>query len=202
MNWTLIRAKLREALLALPYFFRNPVQGMRTLPDWDWPTMLLLQGAFAAACASLAHILQRDILGFITGLILAPLSNISIVFIASGFFFYTFLFFFKREIPFRQIYLHVLFAALPVQLVSIISGFVPPVILVGLAAATLLLYVGFTDVFQLDRKRTRNLLAGILAIYLLFWAVSLVRTTTRFERQRMKATPESLDILEKELKFE
>ncbi|NJM10453.1 MAG: hypothetical protein HC883_06295, partial [Bdellovibrionaceae bacterium] len=84
INWTLIREKLKKAVLTLPHFFKNPVQGMRTLPDWDWPTMLLLQGAFAAACAVIANVLDRDIVGIVTGLVIAPISSIVVVAVITG----------------------------------------------------------------------------------------------------------------------
>jgi len=202
IDWILIRAKLKEAVFVLPQFFKNPVQGMRNLPDWDWPTMLLLQGAFAAACALVANILERNILRAITGLVIAPLASLVLVAVATGFFYYTFLFFFKREIPYRQIYLHLIFAAIPVQIASVITPFIPPVVLIGIAAALLLLFVGFTENFHLERVKLRQLLVGIGVVYAIFWASQLVSYSTKHERLRLKATPESLDILEKELKFE
>lgn len=201
INWNVTRAKLKEAVLALPHFFKNPVQAMRTLPDWDWPTMLLLQGAFAAACAVIANLLERDILGMITGLIIAPISSIVVVAVGAGFFMYTFQFLFKRQVPYRQIYLHMIFAAIPIQITATASPIVPPLILVGIVAAAFLLFVGFVDVFHLERDKTKKLLGGMVLIYVLFWGIQLVSYSSKQERQRIKATPESLDILEKELKF-
>ena len=172
---------------------------MRMLPDWDWPTMLILQGAFAATCAVLANLIERNILGVFTGLIIAPIANILLVAIGSGVFFYVFMFFFKKEISFKQIYLHLLFAAIPVQVVVIVASLVPPIFLVGAAATFALLFVAFVDVFHLDRQKSKKLLIGLMVVYTIFWAISLVRMSSKHERMRIKATPESLDILEKEL---
>jgi hypothetical protein len=201
INWPIIRAKLKEAILVLPHFFKNPVQGMRMLPEWDWPTLLILQAAFAAACSVVQNILERDIIGMFTGLIIAPLAHILMIAIGSGFFFYTFMFFFKREIPFRQIYIHLVFASIPVQIVMIVAGLVPPIVLLGAAGTFLLMYIAFVDVFQMERQKTKKMLIGLMALYTIFWATQLVTYTSKHKTLRQKATPESLDILEKELGF-
>ncbi len=201
-DWPLLRARLKEGILVLPHFFKNPVQGMRLLPDWDWPTMLVLQGAFAAACAVIGNLLERDILGVFVSLVLAPLASLVVIAVGSGFFYYTFLFIFKREIPFRQIWLHQIFAAIPVLLTAVAATIIPPVILIGVAAAMYLLFIGFTENFHLERIKVKKLVIGLGAIYALFWATQFVSYSNKHDHLRLKATPESLDILEKELKFE
>lgn len=202
IDWVHLRARLKEGILVLPHFFKNPVQGMRTLPDWDWPTMLVLQGAFAAACAVIGNLLERDIIGMFTGIILAPLASIVVLAVGTGFFYYTFMFFFRREIPFRQIYLHLIFAAIPSQLTAVAATVVPPIILIGVAASMYLLFVGFTDNFHLEREKVKKLVIALGVIYGIFWAAQFVSYSNKHDRMRLKATPESLDILEKELKFE
>jgi hypothetical protein len=202
INWTLIRAKVKEAVLVLPHFFKNPVQGMRMLPDWEWPEMLILEAAFAAACAFIGNLIARNLLGMITGIVIAPLATLIALGIGAGFFYYTFKFFFQRDIPYRQIFQTLVFASIPLMLVGIISPLIPPIVLLGCVAMMLLLYIGFTDNFHLERPRIKKLLIGLTLLYAVSWAVALVRTTSRHERMRLKATPESLDILEKELNID
>ncbi len=93
INWTLIRARPREAILVLPHFFKNPIQGMRTLPVWDWPTILILQGAFAAICAILTSAVARNLLGMFTGIVIGPITQMLLISISAGFFYYIFQFF-------------------------------------------------------------------------------------------------------------
>ena len=200
LHWPYIRAKLREAVLILPHFFKNPVQGMRTLPEWEWPTILILQAIWAAACAVVANLIDRDLLGIFTGLILAPIANVLLVAIGAGFFFYTFMFFFDREIPYRQLYVTLLFAAIPVQIVSVVAGLLPPIFLAGAAGMLMLLFVAFVDRFHLDRKKTRALLGGLMALYAVFWGVQLAKSSSKRQNLRQIATPESMDTLERELK--
>src|SRR6185312_15116339 len=99
-DWPLIKAKLREAILVLPHFFKNPVQGMRTLPHWEWPETLILQALFAAACALIGSAIERDLLGMVTGVVLAPIAYMLMITIGAGFFYYIFKFSFQREIPY------------------------------------------------------------------------------------------------------
>src|SRR5258708_24996362 len=121
---------------------------MRNLPHWEWPTILILQGAFAAACSIIANMIERDYFGLVTGIIVAPLPSVIMAGIATGFFHYYFLFFAKRELSFRAIYLNILFASIPLWLVSMVVYLVPPIILVGLLASLILAYVGFVDTFS------------------------------------------------------
>ncbi len=202
INWSHIKEKLRTAILVLPNFFRNPVQGMRTLPDWEWLEILILQAIFAAGCSILSNLLERDFFGMITGIIVAPITFLIMSGIATGIFYYVFKFYFDREVPYRQIYIHVLFASIPILIVSTVAFLIPPILLLGAAATVLLLFVGFVSNFHIPEKPLRNLLLGILSVYLLFWAFTLIGNTSKHKTLRQKATPESLDILEKELNLD
>jgi hypothetical protein len=60
--------------------------------------------------------------------------------------------------------------------------------------------VGFVHEFSLPREKVKRVLAAFVLIYLVIWVTQLIQLTSRKETFRMKATPESLDILEKEFK--
>ena len=199
INWPHLRARLREDILALPHFFRNPVQGMRQLPHWEWPTILVLQGALAIACSVIANLIERDFFWMITGIVVAPVMNYLMVAIASGFFYYLFALVFKRDVAFREVYLHVLFASIPLCIVSTIAFLLPPLILVGMAATLMLLFVGFVDNYQIPARPLRNVLVAILAVHVVYWGFQQFKSTSKHKSMRQRATPESLDILEKEL---
>ena len=202
INWDLLKQKLREDILVLPHFFKNPIQGMRSLPHWEWPTILVLQGAFAIACSTLANLLERDILGLVTGILIAPLMSYALVAVGAGIFFYIFHFAFHRQIPYRQIYQHILFAGIPIGILSIVMFALPPLLLLGSATSLFLLYVGFTDNLHIPAKPLRQILAVFLAVHVFYWGFQQVQTSTKHKTLRQKATPESLDILEKELNRE
>jgi hypothetical protein len=202
LSWPIIKARLKEAVLVLPHFGRNPVQFMRNLPPWEWPEMLILQAIFAAACAVLTSAVARNFLGVITGIVVGPVTQLLIVSISAGFFFYLFMFYFHREVPYRQIYIHLMFAAIPAMLCNILAPVIPPATLIGIVGTAMLLFVGFVSNFHLDRMKVRNILGGLVLIYIVCWAVQMVTFSNKHERLREKATPESLDILEKELNID
>jgi hypothetical protein len=199
-DWNRFRSSVEQAFRTLPHFLKNPIEGMKNLPDWDWPTLITLQAAFAAACGMMMQLVQHHIIAAILAFIIDPIVGNVVNLILSGFFFYTFMFFFKRHIPFRTIYTHLLFASIPVFLVTILSPFVPLVGLVGLGAACILLILGFSYNFQLPIYKVRNLIIGIFLLYAFMMAFQLVSLRGGKENLRIRATPESLDILEKELK--
>jgi hypothetical protein len=199
-EWTRFRTAIQQALVTLPHFLKHPIDGMRQMPDWDWPTLLTLQGGFALICGVMMDLAERHYLSAVASIFIAPIVAIAANAITSGFFYYTFLFYFRTRVEYRPIFTHLLFASIPVLLMSILRPFVPLVGLVGLAAAGILLLVGFTVNFRLPMKPLRNLLFVIFLVY----AASLIFQMFRYEggreSLRVRATPESLDILEKELK--
>src|ERR1700722_13618494 len=105
LSWPHVKARLKEAILVLPHFLRNPVQFMRNLPSWEWPEMLILQAIFAAACAILTSAVARNVLGVVTGIVVGPITQLLIVGISAAFFLYLFMFYFHRELPYRQTYI-------------------------------------------------------------------------------------------------
>jgi len=201
-TWDQIKLKLREDIVVLPHFLKNPVAGMRNLPQWEWPTILILQGAFAAFCAVVANFIERNYLGVFTGLIVGPLANFLIAGIATGFFHFYFLYVFKKEIRYHLIYLNVIFAAIPLMICAMVAFLVPPLILVGIFASMLLVFVGFVNNFGIPAKHLRNLLGVIFAVLCLSWGYQQITSTHKHKSSHNTATPESLDILEKELNNE
>src|ERR1044072_8772866 len=95
-DWLKYKNTLKEAIYTLPHFLKNPVEGMRNLPHWDWPTLLTFQGAMAVICGFLMDVVQRHWLAAIVSIFVAPLVGIIANGIMSGFFFFTFMFFFKN----------------------------------------------------------------------------------------------------------
>lgn len=198
-TWVEIKAKLREDTLSLPHFLRNPVQGMRQLPNWDWPTLLILPPAFALACGMLKNMVDRDIIGFFTDILISPVASVVVIGIVAGWFYYGFKFFFDREVDFRVIYTHVVFAAIPAQVTNIGTKFLPPINFLGVGAAIYLLHIGFVHNFTLNPAKLRKMFIGLFMVFVLWWAVQFLKLTYRQDSLKVKATPESLDILEKEL---
>jgi hypothetical protein len=199
LSWAVVKEKLREDILALPHFLKNPIAGMRQLPHWEWPTILILQAIFAALCSTIANLISRDLFGLLTGFIVVPIMNYALIGIVAGAFYYIFKLYFHREIAYRQVYLNVLFAAIPTVIMTTVTPLVPPLILVGSAASLLLLFVGCVDNFHLAAKPLRNIFFAIFAAHVLCWGYQQVQATSRHHSLQQRASPESLDILEREM---
>ncbi len=145
-------------------------------------------------------VLARHAVSAIVSIFIAPFIANIVVAVLSGFFFYTFMFLFHRHVEFRRVYTHLVLASIPVFLMSILSPLVPLIGLVGLGAASLLLIVGFSSNFDLPVKKVRNLIFGLFLAYSAILIVQMISWQGGKEKLRVRATPESLDILEKELK--
>lgn len=87
IDWALLKDKLREALLTLPHFLKNPIEGMKNLPHWGWAETLILQASFAAICGVLKSLVERQFLSAIFSVILYPLSCLLLSSIFTGLFY-------------------------------------------------------------------------------------------------------------------
>jgi hypothetical protein len=193
------KAQAIECLKVLLKFLKNPVQGVRDLPNWDWATLVVFHTALAAAFGFLGGLISLRLGRVFSGLIIFPISTLFIVAVISGFFYYTFLFIYHRELDFKKLATLVVFANLPNIFLALLAYHVPPISLLGVAATGMLLIVGLTEMSQIEKKKVAQLVGGIVAIYLAFWIYGAISTS--YERHTVKdfATPESLDILEQEL---
>lgn len=195
-----IKNQLLDYINTLIEFLRNPILGMKNLPQWDWSTLLILQAILAAICGTLSGIISQSLLNFLLGPILFPLSTLIMIAIFSGIFYYSFLFFLNRTIHFKDIYLHLVFANIPLTLLMIIEPLVPPVALVGVAVSSILLTVGFIENFKLPRKPILRLMAALFIIYLFMWILGSIQSYRSQSELRDRSMPESLDILEREFR--
>lgn len=193
------KRRLKDAGHLALTFARNPVAGMRELPDWDWPFLLTCQAIAAAVAGVGAGIVAGRFSQVITGLLFVPISNALMTAVIAGFFYYTFTFIFHKPASYHRVYTHLVFAQLPALIMFLVSPVLPPLMLFGPAAAAFLLLVGFQYNLGVERKPTFRLLVGLYLIFVVFWIFNSFNQKRQIEAYRDRATPESLDILEKEL---
>lgn len=188
-----------EANRTLLRFARNPVAQMGALPDWDWNFLLICQAIAAASAGVLAGLVSRNFMGVIAGLIFVPLSNALMTAVLSGILYYFFAYAMKQVVPYRSIYTHFVFAQLPGLCTMIVAPLFAPLILVGVAASCLLLWIGLSLNHKLEKKTLGKVIVAFYAVFIGYWIFSQIGNRNKVEALRSKATPESLDILEKEL---
>lgn len=192
------RQKVNEVLRYLVEFLKNPVQGMRTPPQWEWQVLLIFNATLAAAFGVLTGIVKFSFAQIFAGLIVSPISNTFIVIVVTGFFYYTFLFFFKREVPPKKLLAIVILANLAPIAFTPIEAYLPQANIVSLTAMTLLLYVGFVENTGIDRKKIGRLLGGLFVVFLVFWIYSTISITQEKKSLKNFTTPGTLDILEQD----
>lgn len=188
-----------DCLKVLIQFLKNPVAKITQLPDWEWPVLVLFHTSLAAGFGFLGGLLSLRFGRIFSGLIIYPLSSLFIVAIITGFFYYTFLFIYHLEVDIKKLFTTVLFANLPNIFLSILAVYLPPITLVSVLASGLLLIVALAEITQLNKKKITQLVGILVALYFAFWVYGAISSVIDKRSSHEFATPESLDILEKEL---
>lgn len=188
-----------ECFHTLVGFLKNPVEGIKNLPNWDWPTLVAFHLALSAACGLMGGILSIRLGRIFSGLIVFPLSSLFIAALLTGFFYYTLLFVFHRETDFKKLATLVIFANIPFLFLSIFDYYLTPIVVFAILASGMLLIVGLTELTQLPRRKITQWIGGMMAIYVAFWIYGAISSSYEGRATKDLATPESLDILEEEL---
>lgn len=181
-------------------FAKNPVQGMKNLPEWNLSVAIITQLSIAALSGIISGILLGKLSKILNGFIALPISTLFFTTLISMSFFYLFKFFYKREIPFKKIFLIIIWASWPWLIFSPLMDIVEPLRILGLCASGLLLIIGMHEHTQLGKYQLSRLVFGAIIIYTLFWLIQIFQMNETKRDYRRMATPESLDILEKEFK--
>jgi hypothetical protein len=199
ISWNEVKARLKQVADYLPKYFKNPVEGIANIPEWDWWTLLLLESLLGILLGVLAGIISGHVLAVFGGIIIGPVMNLLTTFITAGLLYYIALFFFKTEVDFKKSFTIVILAALPGQLLSTLVNLARPVGLFSIVITTFLLIIGFSTNFKLDKLKLSKILGSIAGIIALFWLISIVNEATSPHIKVQEFTPESLDQIHKEL---
>lgn len=191
--------ELKAAFEQLIVFVKKPVENARNLPDWSWPTLITVCVIVSAAIGSLSGLIHLRITSIIYGAIIYPISTLLILSVFTGFFYYTLFFFFNQQVQLKKLAINCFFCGLPWVALAPFVDYLPPLSPLGIILSGLLAIVAFTENFQLKRKSVSRLILGIISIFLIFWIINIIRIASFSNTDNELITPESLDILEKEL---
>lgn len=198
-DWVIIKHNLRRAADDLKAFFIHPVNGMKKVPDWDPTTAAIIAGGFGAASGVIGSIFSRSLFGFLMSFLIVPISSLLAVGLCAGFFYYIFLFLFKTSVRYTDLYIISTLAAVPTYLSLTVSPQLPPMTLVGVALTLYLFYVAFRETFRISSQHLGRLMVGLFIFYSACWAMNSLNLERGRQSLKRMATPESLDILEKEM---
>jgi len=188
-----LRTDLSEIKVSLFSFLQHPVERIKHLPTWEWRRIILAQVLITMASGALAGLVHRSVLSIIVGLIQTPVLTLITSFISSLFFYYTFQIFTDKIVDFKALFTAVFFANIPFFIFQVISGFFPPILLVGLAFSALLLIVGFCENFQLPKVFVMRLVGIIYVLFLVTYGLawwSTVKSTERWHANQTEQAPE------------
>lgn len=166
-----IKNELFEIKQILIPFLQKPVEGIKNLPDWGWRKLIIAQLLITISTGILGGFFHLSVASVLIGAIVVPLLTFLTLCITSLFFFYVFQIFTDKLIEFRRIFTVVFFANIPFFIFQTLSFIFPPISLIGLAIASLLLIVGFSESFQISKKFLIKLIA---AIYILIATITII----------------------------
>lgn len=160
---------IKEVLAYILDYLRHPVERIKSLPDWSWTVLLVTLVVLSMGSGVLTGLIPPNFFRVMGGLIISPIVGITTTFIGSLFIYYYFQVYEKRTCSLKKIFTLVLFANIPFFVFQVGSELIPPITLVGFAFTALLMAVGLTENFQMDKRRSIRLVTILFAIVFILW---------------------------------
>lgn len=155
-------------------YLKNPLEGVRQLPNWSWSTLLVTTLIISMATGMLSGVLAGQFLRIVAGATITPIIGITLSLLGSLVIFYYFQVFEMRTVSLQKLYTLMLFANLPFFIFQIASELIAPISLVGFAFTALLLVVGLTENFSLEKRKSIRLVAIFYAVFAILWIINLM----------------------------
>lgn len=159
----------KEVIRYITNYLRHPVEKIKTLPDWNWPLLMITLISMSIASGVLTGLVPPNFFRIMGGVIISPIVGVVTTFIGALFIYYYFQVFEKRTCSLRRIFTLILFANIPFFIFQVGSEILPPITLVGFAFTALLMAVGLTENFQMEKRRALRLVTILFAIVFIIW---------------------------------
>ena len=176
VNSTSVVHQLKIDLLFILEFLKNPIQNISRLPNWSWKKTVVINVLLSVTAGTLNGLIPPNIYNIAFGLLFMPLITLLLTHILSGFFYYYFQVFEKRSVDFLNLLRMVVLANVPFLILHSLTSLLPPLTLLGLAFSALLLVVGLTESFSLDRNRAIKLVSALYVMVFIVWLWEKVDT--------------------------
>lgn len=199
-SWTEIHSQNKKALRFILSYLRHPVAAIQNIPVFDWPTIVFVHVILTICGGLIGGLLSGSLLGLLSGVFVFPLTSVLSLAVIAALFYYGFQFFLKRTLSFRKTFWLIALAHIPITISMIFASWLPLASFIGASASTLLLIIGMTENFALPRKTVIKFVGALYVVYLALWIANSLMVEEDKVKFQQKATPESLDILERELK--
>ncbi len=166
------KVDLRQLIQFLIEFIKHPVNKISNLPDWNWPSLFVVQIVLAVLSGTLAGVIKLNFYRIASGMILMPIVSTVAALMLALFLYYYFQFFENRTEDYRKIFTLVILSSIPFYLFQILSEYFAPVTLIGFAFTALLAIVGLCDNFKVRRERAYQLIGILFVLVLVAWILN------------------------------
>jgi hypothetical protein len=160
---------LKSDLLFILDFLKNPIQRISQLPDWSWKKIIILNAGLSVTAGVLNGLIGTNHYQIAFGILFLPIITFMMTHVLAGFFYYYFQVFEKRTVDFLSLLRMIFLSNVPFLIVHTLTAILPPLTFLGLAFAGMILVVGLTDHFKLEKKRAIKLVVLLYAMVFLVW---------------------------------
>ncbi len=150
-------------------FLKHPIYEIGHLPNWSWKTLIWVQIICAMISGFIAGLTKPGFFSILAGIIVTPFVATMMVSVLTAFLYYFFQVFEKKTVPSLKLFTLAVLSSIPFFILQIGSSLLPPITLIGFAFSTMLIAVGLTENFQMEKRRAIRLASVLFAIVLLVW---------------------------------
>ncbi len=155
----------------LPQFLLKPVENMRALPSYHPVSLVAFQLSLSVVSGLVMGLIGHGILLALVGALVMLVAGLVTPLLTALAIYYFFYLFYSTQLAPLELFKVVIFANIPFLIFHVLAAIFPPIDLLGLALACLLLIVGLTDSLQLPRKLSVKL---VVVLYLLIAVSTLI----------------------------
>lgn len=202
-----LRAELLSGLDYFKKFLRNPVESLKSVPDWSWPALIIIISVVAIFLGALTGFgsirfspFKISVTSLIAGFFVSPISALIVTGILSGLTYYTALFIYRTELNFKKIMSLVFLSCLPWLVIAPALDYLPILNPVAVILCSLIAIVAFTENTTLSRRQIFRMVGTLTTIFIIFWVINMINWSGNSSKNYRQIPSESLDILERELK--
>ncbi len=163
------QVNFQELIDFLIAFIKNPIEKIKKLPDWNWPSLFVFNLILSIISGVLAGLLKFNFYRIAAGLFLMPVVATIAALLMAMFLYYYFQFFEGKTESYRKLFNLVILTAVPFYLFQVLSEYLSFISVVGFGMSSLLGVVGLCENFDLHRKRAYIVVGSLFTLVLLTW---------------------------------
>lgn len=145
------------------------MEQIKKLPEWSLRNLLIVHFFFSVFSGLLAGIVSVNKWNVLFGILIFPFISLILTLVLSTFFYYYFQVFERKTVSYLRLLTLIIFSNFPFFILQIASNYIPPISIIGLLFTGVLLVVGLTENFKMQKTRSLRLVGIIWFLILLIW---------------------------------